>query len=127
MFLLKIRPKPAVFYTPGYGLKAELKPKSVQNCQNAGFFVLFHCFDTVFNDEKSVFYAGFGISTLENPGIRSLLTYVSLKIEKRSKTVKIPDFQPFFTVLTRFSIMKNQVFTLDSESAVPKTLESVLH
>ena len=32
------------------------------------------------------------ISTPKNPGIRSSLTYVSLKIKKRSKTVKKPDF-----------------------------------
>ena len=64
---------------------------------------VFSFFFTVFNDEKSVFYAGFGISTLENPGIRSLLTYVSLKIEKRSKTVKKPVFTVAnSTVLTGF-------------------------
>ena len=71
--------------------------------QNTGFLALFHCFDTVFNNKKSVFYAGFGISTPENPGIRSLLTYVSLKIEKRSKTVKKPVFTVAnSTVLTGF-------------------------
>ena len=33
--------------------------------------------------------------------------YVSLKIEKRSKTVKIPDFRHVFTVMTLCSIRKN--------------------
>ena len=67
----------------------------VKNGQNTGFSALFYRFDPVFNNETSVFYAGFGISIPENPGIRSSLTHVSLKIGKRSKTVKILDFRPF--------------------------------
>ena len=164
MFLLKIRPKPAVFYTPGYGLKAaviftfpyvktEIGPKlskyrffrsfslfwhcfqwwkisflrrirnqhpwkprnpffidlcivknrkTVQNCQNTGFSALFYCIDTVFNNEKSGFYAGFGISSPENPRIRSSLTNPPLETEKRSKMVKILDLRPVCTVLTGF-------------------------
>ena len=74
----------------------------VQSCQNTGFLALFHCFDTVFNDEKSGFYAGFGISTPENLRIRSSLTHSPLETEKLSKMVKIPDFRPVCTVLTGF-------------------------
>jgi hypothetical protein len=77
--------------------------------------------------KNQFFHAGFGISTPENPGIRSSLTYVSLEIEKRSKTVKIPDFRPVFTVLTLFSIIKKQFFTPDSKSAPLKTPESVFY
>ena len=59
------------------------------------------------NKKKSLYYAGFGSRTPENPRICSSLTYLSLKIEKRSKNLNLRwPIQPFW-IISNFMIQRD--------------------